>query len=65
MDIFHDWTPREIEAMQRATAWLRAKQPPYESEQPNNQPNNQPKAAESTREQTKGTPGGQTEYSRP
>jgi len=27
MDIFHDWQPREIEAMQRATAWLRSIQP--------------------------------------
>ena len=24
--IFHDWRPREIAAMQRATAWLRAMQ---------------------------------------
>jgi len=24
--IFHDWRPREILAMQRATAWLRAMQ---------------------------------------
>ena len=33
MDIFHDWQPREIAAMKRATAWLRAMQPP-EPEEP-------------------------------
>ena len=27
MDIFHDWQPREIEAMKRATARLRSIQP--------------------------------------
>ena len=33
MDIFHDWQPREIEAMKRATAWLRAMQPPEKQEE--------------------------------
>ena len=61
MDIFHDWTPREIEAMQRATAWLRAKQPPYESEQPRTQPN----APGGTTEPRKVIAEGKTEYSEP
>jgi len=29
-EIFHDWMPRELEALKRATAWLRAMQPPAE-----------------------------------
>ena len=28
MDIFHDWSKSEIEAMKRATAWLRSIQRP-------------------------------------